>query len=77
MWEQFDDMFMGIIYSYVQAMDEFVGVETYAWNFMSCVFLWLMFHVEMLVLGPKQEKSGEQDETINECVTWWLNFFRC
>jgi len=56
--EQFDDVVMGIIYAYVQAAEEFVGTYTYAWNSKASVFLWLLSHVEMLVMGPKREKSG-------------------
>ena len=35
------------------------------------------FHVEMLVMGPKQEKLDGQEETINECVAHRLHLFRC
>ena len=31
----------------------------------------------MLVTGPKREKSGGQEEAINECVAQRLHFFRC
>ena len=56
--EQLDDVVMGVIYAYVQAVEEFVGTDTHAWNSKANVFLWLLFHVEMLVMGPKCEKSG-------------------
>ena len=57
------------------AADEFVGRDTYAWNSKANVFLWLIFHVELLVMGPKEEKSGRKEETIKECVPWRLNLF--
>ena len=44
---------MGIIYAYVQVAEEFDGTETYAWNLKACVFLWLLFHVEIFVMEPK------------------------
>ena len=72
---QFDDVVMGIIYAYVQAAEEFVGTETPSWNLKASVFLWLLFHVEMLVMGPKREKSGGEKETINECAARRLNLF--
>ena len=53
--EKNDNMVMGIIYAYVQVAEEFVGAETQAWNSKARVFLWLLFHVEMLVMGPKWE----------------------
>ena len=68
---------MGIIYAYVQGAEEFVGTDTYTWNSKANVFLWLLFHVELLVMGPKQEKSGGKEETINKCIARRLNLFYC
>ena len=68
---------MGIIYAYVQAAEEFVGTETHSWNSKASVFIWLLCHVEMLVMGPKREKSGGEKETINEYAARRLNLFRC
>ena len=31
----------------------------------------------MLVMGPKREKSGGQEEAINKCVARRLHLFRC
>ena len=59
---------MGIIYSYVQAAEDFVGTDTHDWNSKANRFLWLLFYMEMLVMGPKQENSDGQKETINECA---------
>ena len=44
---------MGIIYAYVQAAEEFVGAETQGWNSKAHVLLQLLFHVKMLVMGPR------------------------
>ena len=68
---------MGIIHAYVQAAEEFAGAETQAWNSKACIFLWLLFHVKMLIMGPKREESDELEETINTCVARRLNLFRC
>ena len=68
---------MGVIYACVQAMEEFVGTDTHAWNSKANVFLWLLFYVEMLVMRPKREKLGGQEETINKCVARRLHLFCC
>ena len=44
---------MGIVSVYVNAAEHYIGEETYAWNSKAHAFLWLMFYVEMLILGPK------------------------
>ena len=75
--KQLDDVVMGIIYAYVHAADEFVGIDTHDWNSKANVLLWLLFHVEMLVMGPKRRKSGGQEETINKCDIQRLNHFHC
>ena len=66
---QLDDVFMGIIHAYVNAADKYVGDDTEPCDSQVHVFLWMLFHVEMLIMGPTREKSTEVDETINECVT--------
>ena len=68
---------MGIIYTYVQAAEDFVGTDTHHWDSKANVFPWLLFHVEMLVMGPKRKKLGRQKETINECDIWRSNLFCC
>ena len=75
--EQFDGVVIGIVYAYVQAAEEFAGTETQAWNLKARVFLLLLLYVEMLVVGSTWEKSDEQEETINGCVSRRLNLFRC
>ena len=67
---------MGIIYAYINGVEQYVGEETHNWNSKTHVFLWLMLFVEMLILGPKHEKSGEQDKTTNKCVARRLHTFR-
>ena len=72
--EQFDDIVMGVIYADVDAAH--VGLDTYAWDSRAHVFLWLLFHVEMLIMGPKLRKSDDK-ETINQCFARRINLFRC
>ena len=55
--EQFDDVVTVIIYVYGQVAEKFVGAETQDWNLKAHIFLWLLFRVEMLVMGPKQEQN--------------------
>ena len=74
---QFDDVVMGIFYAYVQAAEEFLGTETHNWNSKASLFLWLLFHIETIVMGPKREKSGREKKTINECAMHRLNLFWC
>ena len=50
-----------------------VGSGTYSWNKEGCSFLWLFFHVEMLLLCPQKDKiSGE---SIIQCVTRHMGLF--
>ena len=73
--EQSDDVVMDIIYAFVRAAEEFVGTDSHDWNSKAGVFLWMLFHVEMLVMGPKHEKSGGEKETINKCASHRLNLY--
>ena len=71
---QFDDIFLNIIKAYVEAANTYIGEEEPEWNSKAHVFLWLLFHVEMLVLGPQKDKKSE---SINQCVGRRINLFRC
>ena len=70
----FDDIFMGLIYAFIDTSQHYVGTETSAWNSHTYVFLWLLFQVEML-MGPHNEKSDNKSETTNECVGRQINLF--
>ena len=74
---QFDDMFMDIVHAYISAVDKYMGDDAEPWDSQAHVFLWMLFHVKMLIMGPKREKSTEADKTINECVARRLNLFKC
>ena len=50
---------MGVIHAYNEASQTYVGSDAPTWNTESFVFLWLLFHIEMLILGPKPTASKE------------------
>ena len=49
---------MGIVYVYVNAVEQYIGEETYPWNSKAHVFLWLVFHEDelLILVGPTREK---------------------
>ena len=67
---------MGIVHAYVNVADKYVGYDTKSWDSQVHVFLWMLFHAKILIMGPTQEKSTKIDKTINECVAWRLNLFK-
>ena len=73
--DEFDNIFMSLVHAFNEGSQEYIGADTYVWNKASYSFLWLLLHVEMLILCPqKDKKSGE---SINECVARRMGLFRC
>ena len=48
---------MGVIKASVSASQTLVGREEMDWNAKDPVFIWMPFHVEMLILGPQEDKK--------------------
>ena len=71
---EFDDVFIGIVKASNGAANSYVG-ETILpeWNTDHQTVTWLLFHAEMLILGPKKT----MDESIKDCVIRRLNLFKC
>jgi len=67
-----DDIFGGLLLAYEEGSKRYEGRPTQDWNARGFVFLWLLSHIEMLLLGPQKERS----ETISECVARRLQQFR-
>ena len=68
---------MDLVYAFIDASQHYVGMETSVWNSHAYVFLWLLFHVEILIMGPQNEKLDNKLETINECGGRRMNLFLC
>ena len=65
---------MGVIDASNEAASSYIGTDGQpAWNTDKEAVMWLVFHVEMLILGPQKDKT----ETILQCVGRWINLFRC
>jgi len=58
------DVFVGLLFAYEEGSKRYEGSPTPDWNARGFVFLWLISHMEMLLLGPQKDKS----ESIAACV---------
>ena len=66
-------MFADVIQAYVTASQHYVGEEASQWDTQGHLFMWLIFNLERLVLGPQPNKESEK---INECVARRLQLLR-
>ena len=65
---------MGVIDASNEAASSYIDTDGQpAWNTDKEAVMWLVFHVEMLILGPQKDKT----ETISQCVGRRINLFCC
>ena len=65
---------MSLFGAFNEGSQKYVGSDTYKWDKASYSFLWLLLHVEMLILCPQKDKTS--GESIDQYVACQMGLFQ-